>query len=127
MPGSGGEIRIISIESGRYISRPAIQRLANGEDIFSIDPADLLDPVVIEHEPASAEVIPLRPAITDLTDESVQEEKPTTETAEEASIEDLIETYSEIAAKAESGAEIEAETEAVPEPEPRCETLHQLQ
>lgn len=105
-PGFGGEINIISIEAGRYITRNAIDRLISGENIYSIAPGDLLYPLTIEHQPVGteyvqptmADVIPLHPA------EAV-EEAPTTE-----NIEDLIKSYGELSAKVESGVAIEIET-----------------
>jgi hypothetical protein len=90
------EVRVISIESGRYISHGAIERLASGEDVFNIAPDDLLAPVVIEHAPATAKVVPLHQSDSA---ESVQEAAPATETFDEASIEDLIESFTELVEK----------------------------
>lgn len=117
---SGGavEVRVISIESGRYISHGAIERLASGEDIYNIDPADLLAPTVIEHEPATAKhieatVIPLRSTSADDRSEIVPEAPPATE-----NIDELIDNYTELSAKVENGIEIE--------PEPEISEIEQL-
>src|SRR5258708_8892079 len=62
--GSGfSVINIISIESGRYITREARQRLAAGEDIYNIAPNDLPEPITVEQEPRAAEASPLPPPI----------------------------------------------------------------
>jgi arginine utilization protein RocB len=55
------ESAIISIESGRYVTKAAMDRLASDEPLSSIPPSELLKPLAIEARP-SAEVIELRNA-----------------------------------------------------------------
>ena len=101
-PGAIVQVNVISIEAGRYITHQAIERLADGENIYNIAPGDLLEPVTIEHEPATAEVIPLRPANTDHT-EIVEEATPATENVvKNELIADLIGDYAALSAKVEN-------------------------
>jgi hypothetical protein len=106
LPSSGLTVNVISIECGRYITRKAVERLASGESVYDIAPTDLLEPLAIEHHPVAAST----PAVISLhPDRAAEQIVPVAvdvvET--ETSIENLIETYTELSTKVENDVEVE--------------------
>jgi hypothetical protein len=97
LPAVTTEINIVTIESDRYVSRSASRRMADGEDIFDIPPGELLDPaVIVDHVPATANVIPLRQVSSDhVAEPAAPATKAVDETTSE-NLEGLISEYTAI-------------------------------